>query len=108
MSLQAVTARNVITLAGSAKTVAEFFAYAVNRFVEKTRGAGWGRRFSCRSRAWSDTCDALLPTGVRALSEGRGERDGKRGANWTTSARAVVHCVAVAPPAFRRPARDRR
>jgi hypothetical protein len=30
-SLQAVAARNTITLKGSAKTVCEFFAYAVNR-----------------------------------------------------------------------------
>ena len=37
--MQAVAARNVITLAGSAKTVAEFFAYAVNRWER-----GGGRR----------------------------------------------------------------
>ena len=30
-SLQAVAARNTITLKGAAKTVCEFFAYAVNR-----------------------------------------------------------------------------
>jgi len=31
MSLQAVAARNTITLKGSSKLVTEYFAYAVNR-----------------------------------------------------------------------------
>lgn len=42
MSLQATTTRNTITLAGSAKIVAEFFAYAVNRCE---CGGGWPARW---------------------------------------------------------------
>lgn len=42
MSLQATTTRNTITLAGSAKIVAEFFAYAVNRFDKR---GGWRARW---------------------------------------------------------------